>query len=320
MASRPGGSLSTCTAPGTRPSSTANSSTAATPTLTAQPNSTPDERPTCVSYTDSGGSKVYIRFPINPWEALGLASNTASRDEVKMAFRNKITQPQRQTRALASLANHILTSTEPRYQRLPGSDLYTIQSRDHFTVAAYGDSEELRNMITENAALTESKDEHDRKLLYLACKSGFVDMVKMLLRNGATTDTIQHDDSTPLHAAAFFGHHEVVSLLLEYGARTDVRNTWNHIAFEESATTKISDMFRESFTDPISSLTGGMIKEKIISKVSVIEYQGKMVAKEFFRLSAVYDKVTLPKLPEIISTWKLTWHGTQSKNLESIMK
>ncbi|CAB3995959.1 Ankyrin repeat domain, partial [Paramuricea clavata] len=69
-------------------------------------------------------------------------------------------------------------------------------------------------------------DEHGRTLLYLACKSGFTDIVKMLLKNDADNNKIQKDGSTPLHAAAYFGHPQVVELLFEYVARTDIKNSW----------------------------------------------------------------------------------------------
>ena len=216
---------------------------------TERPPDLPKDRPTFISYTASGGGQVYIRFPINPWAVFGL-TNAASRDSVKMAFRSMITQPQRQNRALASLANHMLTSTEPRYQRLPG-DLYTIRNRDHFTIAAYGNTEELRVLIRKNKSLVKQADEHGRTLLYLACKSGFYDMVKMLLEKGAEINKIQRDGSTPLHAAAFFGQSLVVGLLLEYGAQTDIKNKWGQTALQEGHSTDITNLITNASSDLI---------------------------------------------------------------------
>ena len=295
------------------------SSGATTPSSAAKPTSTADERPTYISYTASGGGQVYICFPINPWQALGLTSSAASRDAVKMAFRNKITQPQRQNRALASLANHILTSTEPRYQRQPGSDLYTIRRRDHFTVAAYGNTEELRTLIKRNKFLVKESDEHGRTLLYLACKSGFYDMVKMLLQNGADINNVQRDGSTSLHAAAFFGQPLVVGLLLEYGAKTDIKNKWGQTALQESHSTTITNLFTNASSDLIFSLKTKLTAKQLVSEMRPIEFKGKVIAKELIRNPNMLDPKTRRELNTILKTWEMTWHGTQFKHIESIL-
>ena len=269
-----------------------------------------------------GQSSVFIQFPINPWEILGLNSASSSRDVVKLAFKNMIAGVSLQNQALVSLANHILTSTAPRYQRQQGTDLYIIRNLDHFTVAAYGDTEELRDMIKRNASLIESTDEHGRTLLYLACKSGFTDIVKMLLENDADNNKIQRDGSTPLHAAAFFGHPPVVELLFEYSARTDIKNAWSKTALEESATAEIMTMIENQHSDPIYSLASKMKGEKLVFKVRKCRNKAskQVFAIELIRHPNVYDAETRAKLPEYMRSWKLTWHGTRYKNLESIME
>ena len=273
------------------------------------------------SYT-IGQTIICIQFPINPWKILGLNSVSSSREDAKLAFKKMIAVASLQNQALVSLAIHILTSTSPRYQRQQGTDLYIIRNLDHFTVAAYGDKEKLRNMITRNASLIESADEHGRTLLYLACKSGFDDIVKMLLENGADNNKIQKDGSTPLHAAAYFGHPLVVELLLQYGARTDIKNSWGKTALVESTTTEIRNMIENPPPDLINSLAGIMKERKLVS-----EFKGyrtkpseQMYAIELIRHPNVYDAETRAKLPEYMRSWKLTWHGTRYKNLESIME
>ena len=272
-----------------------------------------------IAYTAGGGDQVYIRFPFNPWQALGLISITGSRDDVKMAFREKIQRHQRQNRAQASLANHILTSTEPRYQRQPGSDLYTIRRRDHFTIAAYGDTEELRTLIRINKSLVKESDEHGRTLLYLACKSGFYDMVKMLLQNGAEINMVQRDGSTSLHGAAFFGHFLVVSLLLEYGAHTDIKNKWGHTPPQESHSTTISNLFTNASSDQILSLKTKLTAKQLVSEMRPIEFKGKVIAKELIRNPNTLDAFTRRDLNTILKTWEMTWHGTQFEHIESIL-
>ena len=281
--------------------------------------STTGDRATYISYTAAGGGQVYIRFPINPWEVLGLASNVASRDAVKMAFRRRITEPQRQNRALASLANHILTSTEPRYQRQPGSDFYTIRNRDHFTIAACGNTEELGVMIRRDKSLVKASDEHGRTLLYLACKSGFYDMVKMLLQKGADINKIQRDGSTSLHAAAFYGQPLVVGLLLEYGARADIKNRWGQTALEESHSADITNLIQNASSDFIFSLKTKLTTKQLVSEMRPIEFKGKVIAKELIRHPNTLDPKTRRELNTILKSWEMTWHGTRFENIESIL-
>ena len=308
----------------TRPSSSTtrpSSSTTRPSSSTTRPSSStrPTDHSPHISYTAAGGGQVYISFPINPWEVLGLTSSAVSRNAVKMAFRSKITEPQRQNRALASLANHILTSTEPRYQRQPGSDLYTIKTRDHFTVAAYGNTNELAVLLRRDKSLIKKSDEHGRTLLYLACKSGFYDMVKMLLKEGAEINKIQRDGSTPLHAAAFFGQPLVVGLLLQYGARTDIKNKWGQTALQESHSTDITNLIQNATSDFIFSLKTKLMAKQLVSEMRPIEFKGRVIAKELIRHPNTLDPKTRTKLNTILKTWEMTWHGTRFKNLESIL-
>ena len=98
-----------------------------------------------------------ISFPINPWQILGLSPN-ASRDDIKMAFRQKITQPQRQYRALISLANHVLTSTTSRYERQVGTNTFVIKNADCFMVAESGNAKRLANITARKRSIVEEAD------------------------------------------------------------------------------------------------------------------------------------------------------------------
>ena len=161
---------------------------------------------------------------------------------MKQAFRKKIKESGRQNQALASLANHMLTSTDAeRYQRHK-NNLFTIKNRDHFTIASYGNTDELKVLIRRDNSLLAASDEHGRTLLYFACKSGFDDMVETLLREGANVNKIQRDKNTPLHVAAFYDHRSVIQLLLDYGARTDIKNGLNQTALQESNSTEIKNL------------------------------------------------------------------------------
>ena len=250
---------------------------------------------------------------------MGLSSD-AARGAVKKAFREKIKQPQLQDqeRALASLAKHILTSKEPRYQR-EQDNLFNLKNRDHFTVAAYGNTGELKVLIRRDNSLLETSDEHGRTLLYLACKSGFYDMVKMLLREGADINKIQRDGSTALHAAAFYGHLHVVRLLLEYGARTDIKNNWQETALGESNSTEITNLIKDSSSDFIFSAKTTFKEKQLVSGMRPIEFKGQLIAKELIRHPSRFDEKTRSELSTIRKTWKMTWHGTKFKHLEAIL-
>jgi hypothetical protein len=244
---------------------------------------------------------------------------TASYRDVKKTFRNKITDPQRQKRALLSLANHMLTSTEPRYQEQPGSDLFTINTRDHFTVAAYGNTKELEVLLRRDKSLIKKSDEHGRTFLYLACKSGFYDMVKMLLKEGAEVNKIQNHGSTPLHAAAFFGHPLVVGLLLEYGAQIDIKNTWGQTALQESKSTDIANMIQNASSELMFSLKTKLMTKQLVSEMRPIEFKGQLIAKELIRHPNTLDRRTRTKLNTILKNWEMTWHGTRFENIEPIL-
>ena len=275
---------------------------------------------TSISYVAAGGCHVNIALPINPWVILGLTPATASSNAVKVAFCQKIEQPQRQNRALVSFANHILTSTVPRYQRQHGSDMFTIKNRDHFAVVAYGNTKELQVLIERDKTLVKKSDEHGRTLLYLACKSGFSDMVKMLLQKGADINKIQQDGSTPLHAAAYFGHSLVVGLLLEYGARIDITNKWGHTAFDEGRSVRIKSLVMNASLDLIFSLKTTLMEQQLVSEMRPIEFKGQVIAKELIRHPNALDRKTSFGLDTILEKWEMTWHGTRFKNLQSIMK
>ena len=278
------------------------------------------DRSTYIQYRATGGGKVDITLPINPWEILGLSSTRASREDVKKAFQEKCTQQHRQERALASLANHILTSTDPtRYQRNRNNQ-FSIKNRDHFTIAAYGNTSELEVLIERDKSLLTTSDEHGRTLLYLACKSGFYDMAKMLLKKGADINKTRRDGSTPLHAASFFGHPLVVGLLLEYGARTDIKNRWASTALAEGRSTEIKNMIQNVSKDLIFSLKTKLMDKNLVSEMRPIEFRGEIIAKELIRHPNSLDGETRSKLNTIRKEWKLTWHGTQFKNVESILE
>lgn len=274
-----------------------------------------------IRYVAQGGGEVFIPLPIDPWRTLGLPSN-ASRDAVKVAFKNKINQPNRQSRAVVSIANHILTSTADRYEQQMGTNKFSIKKRDHFVMAACGYTKRLAELIaqTKHLKLLEDADEHGRTLLYIACKSGFYDMCQMLLQKGSPVNQVQRDGSTPLHGAAYYNHTLVVGLLLEYGAKIDIKNRWGHTALQETGSTEIQSLIQTASSDRILSLEAMLKEKRLVASVRPIEFNGKVIAKELLRDPRTLDRRTREKWNTILRTWKLTWHGTKYSNLPSIIK
>ena len=142
----------------------------------------------------------------------------------------------------------------------------------------------------------------------------------MLLQKGADINKIQRDGSTPLHAAAYFGHFLVVGLLLEYGVRIDIRNKWGSTALDESHSIEIESLITNASSDSIFTLKTTLMEKQLVSEMRPIEFKGQVIAKELIRHPNALDPKTSFGLDTILEKWELTWHGTQFKNLESILK
>lgn len=272
------------------------------------------------TYNTDWGEKVVISEPLNPWQVLGFRSSDVSYRAIKQAFKAKISQSGRQNRAMVSIACHILTSSDGRYTRKPGTDEYVVRKHDHFLLAACGHTAQLEFEIIKRANLVEHKDEHGRTLLYIASKSGFYDTCKMLLQKGASVDEVQRDGSTPLHGAAYFGHAQVVRLLLQHGARPNLRNNWGNASLDESATSEIRKVIQTASVDQISSLAADLREKQLVQSVRVIEYRGEVIAKELIRDPRALDVRTRMEWKIIHTNWELAWHGTRFVNLESIIR
>lgn len=71
--------------------------------------------------------------------------------------------------------------------------------------------------------------------LYLACRSGSLDMVQLLLDSGANVDAQRGPLGTALHAACFDNHGSVVKLLLQRGASINTPNVKYESALQAAA-------------------------------------------------------------------------------------
>ena len=273
-----------------------------------------------IDYTAAGGGRVEVPKYIWPHSELHVAVS-ASRGEIKDAFRRAATQASRQHRAMASLSYHILTSTISRYDD-KGGGCFEIGDRaisDVFVLAAAGDTKRLLCEISRNKALLKSADEHGRTLLYLTARSGFYDTTEALLKEGAPVNEKQVDGSTPLHGASFYCQRLIVELLLKYGADPGIKNKWGNTALDE-ASGELKAVISACKTDGISKIVTSLISSNLVHKTRFIEYKGKVVAREVQRNSDLLDSSTKNRWNYIQASWHLAWHGTKAKYLSSILR
>ena len=268
------------------------------------------------SYKAEGGGSVSVPKILDPYEILGISRSTSFVD-TKMVLRQQITQPRRQVRALASLAYHMITSTNCRRYLKHGTH-FEIQKPDIFFFAAIGYTEKVIDEISKNPSLLDSVDELKRTVLYLAARCGFYDTTKALIGKGASVNQKQAGDSTPLHGAAFYGHSLVVKLLLVHGADPSLKNKLGSTPADESSA-EMKQIFENFEKDPISiivSTLSSFTEENVLST----DYAGKVIAREVFRSKKVLNSRTNNKWDEIYQQWEVAFHGTKFDYLESIVK
>eukprot|EP00568_Trieres_chinensis_P000210 CAMPEP_0183305812 /NCGR_PEP_ID=MMETSP0160_2-20130417/10437_1 /TAXON_ID=2839 ORGANISM="Odontella Sinensis, Strain Grunow 1884" /NCGR_SAMPLE_ID=MMETSP0160_2 /ASSEMBLY_ACC=CAM_ASM_000250 /LENGTH=435 /DNA_ID=CAMNT_0025469085 /DNA_START=45 /DNA_END=1352 /DNA_ORIENTATION=- len=267
---------------------------------TAQP-----RNPTSVaySYRAKGGSIVAIPKVIDPHSTLGLPPS-ASNQEVKQAFRGRITTPDRQQRALISYARHMLSEAKARYepQRHHGA------TATAFDFAISGYTEALVRALDRDSAMLNEQDDSGRTLLYIAARSGYYDTCEALLKRGASTGGCSCDFSTPLHAAAFFGHSLVCSLLVEYGASSEARNVYDNTPADEASDPEVKAKLSETFSsDVISAVLCDCAGNIMGGEMEDVVYQCDTVAK----------RLSLRPKPE---GWSSAWHGTKVGAIPSILE
>jgi len=274
-----------------------------------------------ISYYAKGQGRVDIPETLNPWQVLDLHSfNGPSRVEIEKAFKGRMTQKVRQNRAMATVAYHMLTSPGSRYVEKSGLDEFAITKSDHFVLAACGHTRVLASEIRSGKDLLKDNDERTRTVLYIVSRSGFYDMCELLLDEGASINAVQSTGSTPLHGAAYYRHALVVGLLLQHGAKTDIQNKAENTALDEGATPEIRRLIQTASADKILSFTAELRGKCLVDRVRLIKYQEEVVAKELIRDQGILDEGTRAQWDDICRYWKLAWHGTRFRHLESIIK
>lgn len=267
-----------------------------------------------IAYTAEGGGSVRIPFSIDPFRELGVPSR-ATPKETKQAYGRRANLAYRQSRVMASLSYHMITtSAQGRYLKRNGK--YEINNIDQFVLAATGYTESLLDRIRGRYISLSQVDEHGRTSLYIAARSGFYDTTKALLEAGAPVDQKQKEGSTPLHGAAYYGQVHIVQLLLSYGANPNIKNKWGNTPADEIDDSEIKQTILHYQDDKIAEVTWSFKAKKLATRMIPIRYKGKEIARKVVR-----NKESMPKerWEKYLGEWETSWHGTKFKYLESIL-
>lgn len=87
--------------------------------------------------------------------------------------------------------------------------------------AKNGDTEQVKELLAENAALLSVTDADGSTLLHFAAWKGHPELVDFLLGIGADVNARNHNEhwgTTPLHAAAHANRGAIVGVLIDHGA------------------------------------------------------------------------------------------------------
>ena len=271
-------------------------------------------------YVAPGGGSVVVPRVVRPHDELHVEIS-ATRSDIKAAFQKETTHKQRQRRVMVSLAYHMLTSptTVQRYHRKSNGRDYEIKHQDVVVCAVTGHTTKLLTEVSQNKGLLTTTVEHNHTLLYITARSGFYDTCQALLKEGAPVNCQQVDGSTPLHGASFYGHRIIIQLLLEYGADPTIKNKWGNTPVDEATSQDIRDVFSKYKDDAISEIVSSLMAQHLASRVRLIEYQGKVIAKEVLRSDKTLDSTTKHTWIYTLPNWEVAWHGTKLNNLQSII-
>jgi len=273
-------------------------------------------------YTTDSGERIKVERTINYLDTLGIASGSQGKEE----FRSKISNPSRAYRVSLSLAYHINSCL---YHTLSGSHtsfgVYAFAGpnkvrcnfTDPFTLCAIGSRHDLEVLIIKDPTLLDATDVCGYSLLYIACRSGFYDVVKMLLKHGVDVNTqkgASTSGSTPLHVAGFYGHVPVVSLLLKCGADPTIRNNFGNTALEEATLLSWASM-KCAIVDDLRVFLREAGSSPLVDFVQPIyEFnESPIVAFRVVRALSKYRK-------HQCADWIGVWHGTKFTNLKTILK
>jgi len=260
-------------------------------------------------------SCVKIEMPtmVNPFLTLGIQKNESS-SRTKHKFREKMIEARNndELRAKICFAYDVIVNRDYYYE----CEKNTYKIKNNKKVVYYycviGDCFSLMEEIEHDPNLLYFKDPLKRSLLYIAARNGHSNICVYLINKGLDVNEIQSTGSTPLHGAVYYGQVNVAKILIVYGAQTNIKNKYGHLPKDEAMTKEIKDLLKESEKDPIEELYKKLIKKNLALSLIPIYIKGKIVAKKIL--------CKLNNLAELDKDWITAWHGTNFKNLESIVE
>ena len=262
--------------------------------------------------------RFFVKRSMDPFQELGL-SPSASPQQTKSAYGARANLPRRQQRVTASLAYHMISSTDERRYKRRGRE-YEIKNRDdQFFLATTGYTSRLQEVLHLGSDISRV-DERGRTSLYIAARCGFYDTTKALLEAGAPVNQVQHDGSTPLHGAAYYCQVPVVKLLLSYGADPNLKNKWGCTAAGETSNADIKKLVLEYKEDKIASFAREFISKGLATNIRCVkDRRGVEIARQILRNYEATES-TKQEWDEKVGVWEPCWHGTKSHFIESILK
>ena len=142
-------------------------------------------------------------------------------------------------------------------------------AEDIHEAAQKGDVEKVRELLRQNPALVDARDEFERTPLHWAVLGVHFEVVQLLADKGADVNAKDNARITPLHIAAFNGHLEIARLLLNRGADINAKNkiSWTALSFAEFADRnemieRLIEMGAERRSPHLTDLSGDYFGQK----------------------------------------------------------
>jgi hypothetical protein len=272
-----------------------------------------------IRYRSSGGHVVDIPADVDCFSVMGVRPGATSMKELKGIFRDKINTADRQQRAMVSLAYPMACQIvqDGRFYapfsastRVKGHVQY--DASHPMILAMVGQVNALSRLVDSDPSLLETVSEWNESLLYIASRSGYVDVVTMLLSKGCRVNLVQKNGSTPLHAACYFGHEPLIPRLVACGAELGLKNAYGNLPTEEAKTTTIRTILEDMLENPVAKVLQAAMTVDAPHRTEQVDVHGEVV---LIRLARGFSD-----REGILRSYRRAWHGTKYQHLLSIFQ